>query len=88
MLSGDYVMTIDSENEVPVQSIKSRDEVVQLDMDFVFDPFVDALSGTWNNVSDSKDLIKTGSRPVRLPFVRVCSMYASCLRICTGAYFR
>jgi len=76
MLPGDYVMTIDSDDEVPMQSTKAREEVVQLDMDFVFDPSADALSGTWNNTSDPRDFIKTGSRPVRIQLVCVCSMYA------------
>lgn len=76
MFPGDYVMTIDSDDEVPMQSTKTREEVVQLDMDFVFDPSTDALSGTWNNASDPMDFIKTGSRPVRIQLVCVCSMYA------------
>ena len=76
MLSGDYVMTIDSDDEVPTRSAKVKEEVVQLDMDFVFDPSVDALSETWNNTSDLRDFIKTGSRPVRMQLVCVCSMYA------------
>jgi len=76
MLSGDYVMTIDSDDEVPTQSTKAKEEVVQLDTDFAFDPSVDGLSGTWNNTSDLRDFIKTGSRPVRMQLAYVCSMYA------------
>lgn len=86
MLSGDYVMTIDSDDEVPIQSTKPKDEVVQLDMDFVFDPSVDALIETWNNVPDLRDFIKTGSRPVRIPLI--CPLYVLCLRMRTGACFR
>ena len=71
MLSGDYVMTIDSDGEVPIQHIKVKDEVVQLDMDFVFDPSVDTLAETWNNASDLRDFIKTGSRPVRMTLISV-----------------
>lgn len=71
MLSGDYVMTIDSDDEVPIQHIKVKDEVVQLDMDFVFDPSVDTLAETWNNASDLRDFIKTGSRPVRMTLISV-----------------
>ena len=88
MLFGDYVMTIDSDDEVPIQSIKPKDEGVHLDMDFVFDPSVDALTETWNNASDLRDFIKTGSRPVRVPPISVRPMYASCLQIRTGTYFR
>lgn len=77
MLSGDYVMTIDSDDEVPVQATKSKDEVVQLDMDFVFDPSVDALAETWNNTPGLRDFIKTGSRPVRTTHL----VYAWYLRI-------
>jgi len=76
MLSGDYVMTIDSDDEVPIQSIKPKDEVVQLDMDFAFDPSVDVLADTWNDTLGLRDLIKTGSKPVRMPPVLVCLMYA------------
>ena len=76
MLSGDYVMTIDSDDDVPTQSAKTKEEVVQLDMDFVFDPSADVLSGTWNNTSDLRDVIKTGSRPVRIQLVCVCPLYA------------
>jgi hypothetical protein len=76
MLSGDYVMTIDSDDEVPMQATKAKEEVVQLDIDFVFDPSVDALPGTWNNTPDLRDFIKTGSRPVRMQLVCVCSTYA------------
>lgn len=76
MLSGDYVMTIDSDDEVSIQSIKAKGEVVQLDMDFTFDPPVDALTETWNKASDFRDFIKTGSRPVRMPLDSVCPIYA------------
>jgi len=69
-------MTIDSDDEVPRQPTKAQDEVVQLDMDFVFDPSVDALTETWNNTSDLRDFIKTGSRPVRMLLTSVCPMYA------------
>ena len=68
-------MTIDSDDEVPMQSTRPKDEVVQLDMDFVFDPSVDALTETWNNVSDLRDFIKTGSRPVRA----TCFSFAQCM---------
>ncbi|KAF9785870.1 DEAD-domain-containing protein [Thelephora terrestris] len=63
MVSGDYVMTIDSDDEAPIQPTKAKDESVQLDMNFVFDPSVDTLTETWNNASDLGDLVKTGSRP-------------------------
>jgi len=69
MLSGDYVMTIDSDDEVPIQSTKAKDEVVQLDMDFVFDPSVDVLTETWNDTPGLRDFIKTGSKPVRVPIL-------------------
>ena len=75
MLSGDYVMTIDSDDEVSIQSVKAKDEVVQLDMDFTFAPFVDALTETWNDASDLRDFVKTGSRPVRMLLACVCSMF-------------
>jgi len=81
-------MTIDSDDEVSMQSTKTKDEVVQLDMDFVFDPSVDVLMETWNNTSDLRDFIKTGSRPVRILLTSVCPVYAWCLRICAGAHFR
>jgi glycosyltransferase involved in cell wall biosynthesis len=73
MISGDYVMTIDSDDETLRQSAKAKDEVVQLDMDFVFD--VDALTEAWNNAPDLRDLVKTGSRPVRMSFISVCPIY-------------
>lgn len=85
MLSSDYVMTIDSDDEIPTQSMGARDEVVQLDTDFTFDPFVDALTETWDDASDLRDLIKTGSRPVRMS--PVCSMCTQCSRIRIGASF-
>lgn len=87
MLSGDYVMTIDSDDEVPIQSIKPKDEVVQLDMDFTFDPSVDVLTDTWNGAPGLRDFIKTGSKPVRVPLVPVYLMYALCSWIYTGAHF-
>ena len=74
MVSGDYVMTIGSDDEEPIQSTKAKDEVVQLDTNFVFDPSTDALTETWNN---ALDFIKTCSRPVRM---HVRSIYARCLR--------
>lgn len=87
MLSGDYVMTINSDDEVPIQSIKSKDEVVQLDMDFAFDPSVDVLTETWNDALGLRDFIKTGSKPVRVPPAPVCPMYAWCSRMYIGTYF-
>ena len=87
MLSGDYVMTIDSDDEVPVQSTKPKDEIVQLDMDFVFDPSVDVLAETWNDAPGLRDFIKTGSKPVRLSLIPVCLMDAWFLWIYTGTYF-
>lgn len=76
MLSGDYVMTIDSDDEIPMQPNRAKAEAVQLDADFVFDPSGDVLTGTWNTASDLRDFIKTGSRPVRTPLISVCPMYA------------
>ena len=76
MLFGDYVMTIDSDDEVPIRPTRHKDEAVQLDMDFVFDPSVDTLTETWNNASGLRDLIKTGSRPVRVPPIScICCAY-------------
>ena len=79
-------MTIDSDDKVPIQSTRAKDGVAQLDMYFVFDPPVDALTETWDNAQDLRDFIRTSSRPVRMPLI--CSLYALCLRMCTRAYFR
>jgi len=87
MLSGDYVMTIDSDDEVAIPSTKPKDEVVQLDLDFVFDPSVDVLTETWNDAPGLRDFIKTGSKPVRVLPIPVRLGYAWCLRTCTGANF-
>lgn len=81
-------MTIDSDDEVPIQPAKAKDEGVQFDMNFVFDPSNDALPGTLDSASDLRDLIKTGSRPVRTQLACVFLMYAQCLLIHTGAHFR
>jgi len=62
-------MTIDSDDEIPIEPTKAKDEVVQLDMGFVFDPSIDTLTETWNNASGLRDFIKTGSRPVRMSLV-------------------
>lgn len=88
MLSGDYVMTIDSDDEDPIHSAKPKGEIVQLDIDFVFDPSVDALTETWNTASDLGDFVKTGSKPVRARPIFVRPTYAPCSRILTGTYFR
>lgn len=88
MLSGNYVMTIDSDDEVPIQSTKAKDEGVQFDMNFVFDPSNDALPGTLDSVSDLRDFIKTGSRPVRTQLLYVFSVYAQYLPTHPGAHFR
>ena len=64
MTSVGYVMTIDSDDEVQVQIAKAKEEFVQLDPGFVFDPSVDASTETWNNTPDLRDFVKTGSRPV------------------------
>jgi hypothetical protein len=66
MGSGDYVMTISSDDEEPIQSARAKDEVVQLDMDFIFDPSADGLTETWSNALDLRDFVKTGSRPVHM----------------------
>lgn len=62
-------MTIGSDDEEPIQFTKAKDEVAQLDMDFVFDPSADVLAETWNNTLDLRDFLKTGSRPVRMGFL-------------------
>lgn len=71
------MMTIDSDDEVSVQLPRANNETVQLDMDFVFDPSIDTLTETWNDVSDLRDFVKTGSRPVRMAFTSVCSIYCA-----------
>jgi hypothetical protein len=88
MVSGDYVMTIDSDDEAPIQPTKAKDESVQLDMNFVFDPSVDTLTETWNNASDLGDLVKTGSRPVRMASTPDCLIHARFLSVYAGTYFR
>lgn len=79
MVSGDYVMTIGSDDEEPIQFTKTKDEVAQLAANFVFDPSADALTETWNSALDLKDFVKTGSRPVCI----LCS-FGLCVML-TGA---
>lgn len=59
-------MTIGSDDEGPMKPTKAKDEIVQLAMDFVFDPFTDSLTETWSSTLDLRDFIKTGIRPVRI----------------------
>lgn len=68
-------MTIDSDDEMPTQPTNAKDEVVQLDADFAFDPSVDTLTETWNNASDLREFIKADSRPVRMMSMSVPPIY-------------
>ena len=61
-------MTISSDNEDLLQPAKAKEEVVQLDLDFVFDPSADTLTEPWSNALDLRDFVKTGSKPVRMAF--------------------
>lgn len=62
-------MTVDSEDETSKHPAKTNDEVAQLSMDFVFDPFVDIPTEAWNLASDLNDFVKPSSGPVRMSFV-------------------
>ena len=67
MAVDEYVMTIDSDEEdVEPKKLEEKDaEDVQLDLDFVFDPSGDPYTDTLDAQTVLKDLVKTGSRPVR-----------------------
>ena len=90
-VTDDFVMTLDSgdeggveEQRLPANKVaKGREVDDSLNPDFTFDvsgdPYVDALG------VDSEDVVKTGSRPVRIFFGFFVNV--RWLSVCLGAYF-
>ena len=77
MANDDFIMTIDSDDEDTLHKPSKTKDVVedaQLDPNFVFDLSGDPYNDFLNDHLDVQDLVKKGSKPVRLKVVCIfCS---------------
>ena len=79
MAPDDFVMTLDSDEEQPSEAVthakfsKVVDEA-QLDPDLTFDISEDPYSDLFHGVENHTDIVKSGSKPVRLISASCCSL--------------